>query len=75
LDDEKREISHLICSFINKVQLSGKDKIEQYLDFCSEARASFSNLDNVMKLLVHVSVFDFQKLLVLVEMSLLFSES
>jgi hypothetical protein len=54
LDDEKREISQMICSFINKIEVIEKDKIEQYLTFYSEARASFSNLDNVISLLVHV---------------------
>jgi hypothetical protein len=54
LDDEKREISQMICSFINKIEVIEKDKIEQYLTFYSEARASFSNLDNVICLLVHV---------------------
>ena len=54
LDDEKREISQMICSFINKIELVEKDKIEQYLNFYSDARASFSNLDSVVALLVHV---------------------
>ena len=42
LDDEKREISQMICAFINKIELSEKDKMEQYLNFFSDARASFS---------------------------------
>lgn len=54
LEDDKRDISQMICAFINKIELIEKDKIEQYLNFYSEARASFSNLDNVIALLVHV---------------------
>ncbi len=54
LDDEKREISKMICSFINRIELNDKNKIEQYLNFYSEARASFSNLDDVINLLIHV---------------------
>ncbi len=53
LDDEKREIANMICRFINKIQLIEKEKIEQYLNFYSEARASFSNLDEIISLLVH----------------------
>lgn len=60
LDDEKREISQMICAFINKVETLEKDKIEQYLNFYSDARASFSNLDNVIGLLVHVSKFEYE---------------
>ncbi len=55
LDDEKREISKMICSFINKIELTDKNKLEQYLNFFSEARSSFSNLDDVINLLIHVS--------------------
>ena len=44
----------MICQFINKVVVIEKDKIEQCLNFYSDARASFSNLDNVIALLVHV---------------------
>lgn len=55
LEDEKREISQMICAFINKIEALEKDKIEQYLNFYSDARASFSNLDSVIGLLVHVS--------------------
>lgn len=54
MDDEKREISQMICAFLNKIEMVEKDKIEQYLNFYSDARASFSNLDNVISLLVHV---------------------
>ena len=50
LEDDKRDISQMICAFINKIELIEKDKIEQYLNFYSEARASFSNLDNVIAL-------------------------
>jgi hypothetical protein len=53
LEDERREISAMICRFINK---SGpwieRDKIEHYLSFYSDARSSFSNLDDVIGLLV-----------------------
>lgn len=50
----------MICAFINKVETLEKDKIEQYLNFYSDARASFSNLDNVIGLLVHVSNFEYE---------------
>ncbi|RNA42489.1 hypothetical protein BpHYR1_036590 [Brachionus plicatilis] len=53
LDDEKREISNMICSFINRIEMIEKDKIEQYLSFYSDCRASFSNLDSVISLLIH----------------------
>ena len=53
LDDEKRDIATMICSFINKLDMSEKEKIEQYLSFFSDARASFSSLDSVIALLVH----------------------
>ena len=54
LDDEKRDISAMICSFINKLDMSSeKEKMEQYLSFLSDARASFSSLDTVIALLVH----------------------
>lgn len=46
----------MICSFLNKIETLEKDKIEQYLNFYSDARASFSNLDNVIGLLVHVTI-------------------
>ncbi len=36
------------------MELIEKDKIEQYLNFYSDARASFSNLDDVISLIVHV---------------------
>lgn len=61
LDDEKREISYLICSYLNKMQSFQKDKIDQYLNFYSEARANFTNLDNVVALLVHVNLQPFYK--------------
>jgi hypothetical protein len=53
LQDEVREITHLICSFIDKLELNDKKQLEQYLNFFSEARSYFSNLDNVISLLVH----------------------
>lgn len=46
----------MICSFINKIEVIEKDKIEQYLSFYSDARASFSNLDSVISLLIHVII-------------------
>lgn len=52
LEDEKREISNMICRFINRIELIEKDKIEHYLNFYSDARSSFSNLDDVIGLLV-----------------------
>ena len=54
LEDEKRDIAQMICAFINKIEVFEKDKIEQYLSFYSDARASFSNLDSVISLLIHV---------------------
>lgn len=65
LEDEKRDISQMICAFINKIEVIEKDKIEQYLSFYSEARASFSNLDNVISLLVHVKKWLFTLNLIL----------
>lgn len=53
LEDEKRDISTMICKFINRFEITDKDQIEQYLNFYSDARASFSNLDDVISLLVH----------------------
>lgn len=55
----------MICAFINKIEVIEKDKIEQYLSFYSEARASFSNLDNVISLLVHVKKWLFTLNLIL----------
>lgn len=50
LEDEKRQISSLICSFIHKISF-GRD-FEQQLTFYVEARATFSNLDIVIMQLV-----------------------
>ena len=43
----------MICSFLNKMDLRDKDKMEHHLGFFSDARASFSSLDAVIGLLVH----------------------
>ena len=53
LEDEKREISQMICKFISRIEIIEKDKIEKYLNFYSDARSSFSNLDEIISLLVH----------------------
>lgn len=50
-DDERRQLSHLITSFIRQVNF-GRD-FEQQLDFYVNARAAFSNLDSVLISLVH----------------------
>ncbi|XP_068210933.1 VPS35 endosomal protein-sorting factor-like isoform X1 [Palaemon carinicauda] len=49
-DDERRQLSHLITTFIRQVDF-GRD-FEQQLDFYVNARASFSNLDTVLRALV-----------------------
>lgn len=49
-DDEKRQLSLLITSFIHQVNF-GND-FEQQLDFYVNARAAFSNLDSVLVSLV-----------------------
>ncbi|KAK6625056.1 hypothetical protein RUM43_005347 [Polyplax serrata] len=51
VEDEKRQIGSLICSFIRKVDF-GRD-FEQQLSFYVDSRASFTNLDAVNSLLVH----------------------
>lgn len=51
-DDEKRQLSLLITSFIHQVNF-GND-FEQQLDFYVNARAAFSNLDSVLVSLVQV---------------------
>lgn len=53
LDDERRQISNLICGFVRKVSF-GRD-FEQQLSFYVEARSSFTNLDSVLVQLVQVS--------------------
>eukprot|EP00794_Sanderia_malayensis_P009295 gene9295-10276_t len=50
LGDDRRVIGNLICGFLQSVQF-GRD-FEQQLNFFVEARASFSNLDNVQITLV-----------------------
>ncbi|KAK8752223.1 hypothetical protein OTU49_012574 [Cherax quadricarinatus] len=49
-DDERRQLSQLIISFIRQVNF-GRD-FEQQLDFYVNARAAFSNLDTVLVSLV-----------------------
>ncbi len=51
VEDERRQISNLICNFIKKVDF-GRD-FEQQLTFYVEARAAFPNLDSVFVTLVH----------------------
>ncbi|ALC47849.1 CG8202 [Drosophila busckii] len=53
VEDERRQISELINSFIRKVHF-GKD-LEQQLSFYVEARGTFSNLDAVYVTLVHAT--------------------
>ncbi|TMW48635.1 hypothetical protein DOY81_006300 [Sarcophaga bullata] len=50
VEDERRQISQLICNFIRKVDY-GRD-FEKQLSFYVEARGSFSNLDAVFSTLV-----------------------
>ncbi|XP_063864161.1 VPS35 endosomal protein-sorting factor-like isoform X3 [Scylla paramamosain] len=49
-DDERRQLSQLIISFIRQVNF-GRD-FEQQLDFYVNARAAFSNLDSVLAALI-----------------------
>ncbi|KAG4070610.1 hypothetical protein HA402_013530 [Bradysia odoriphaga] len=51
VEDERRQISNLICNFIKKVDF--KRDFEQQLTFYVEARAAFPNLDSVFVTLVH----------------------
>ncbi|XP_075145399.1 VPS35 endosomal protein sorting factor-like [Haematobia irritans] len=51
VEDEKRQISQLICNVIRKVDF-GTD-FEKQLSFYVEARGTFSNLDAVYNTLVH----------------------
>lgn len=60
-DDEKRQLSQLITSFILQVNF-GND-FEQQLDFYVNARAAFSNLDSVLVSLVQVKEKDWIVLL------------
>ncbi|XP_076309475.1 VPS35 endosomal protein-sorting factor-like isoform X2 [Tachypleus tridentatus] len=50
LDDEKRQVSTLICRFVRQIDY-GRD-FEQQLSFYVEARATFSNLDPILVQLV-----------------------
>jgi hypothetical protein len=52
-DDELREVSGLLSSFILNVDY-GKD-VEQELKFCVEARGLFGYLDSVTITLIQVS--------------------
>lgn len=52
MDDEKRQMSILICSLIQRVDY-GRD-FEKQLSFYVETRASFANLDSVHMQLVQV---------------------
>ncbi|XP_013110516.2 VPS35 endosomal protein sorting factor-like [Stomoxys calcitrans] len=51
VEDEKRQISQLICHFIRKVYF--ENDFEKQLSFYVEARGTFSNLDAVYNTLVH----------------------
>ncbi|GFO28655.1 upf0505 protein c16orf62-like protein [Plakobranchus ocellatus] len=51
LEDEKRIVGNLLCSFIRQVHF-GRD-FEQQLSFYVESRSYFSNLDVVLIALVH----------------------
>lgn len=53
-DDERRQLSQLITTFIRRVNF-GRD-FEQQLDFYVNARAAFSNLDPVLVSLVQVKL-------------------
>ncbi|XP_058057478.1 VPS35 endosomal protein sorting factor-like [Anopheles bellator] len=50
-DDERRQISGLICHFVRKVDF-GRD-FEQQLAFYVEARSVLSNLDSALSTLIH----------------------
>ncbi|XP_053669641.1 VPS35 endosomal protein sorting factor-like [Anopheles nili] len=50
-EDERRQISSLICHFVRKVDF-GRD-FEQQLAFYVEARAVLSNLDSALSMLIH----------------------
>jgi hypothetical protein len=52
-EDEYREVSSLLSSFIRRVDY-GKD-VEQELKFCVEARGSFGSLDSVTVALIQVN--------------------
>lgn len=53
MDDEKRQISQLICGFLMSVDF-GRD-FEQQLSFYADARAAFCNLDYINVQLVQVN--------------------
>ena len=53
IEDDIRDVSNLICSFIRRIDY-GKD-VEQELKFCVEARGSFGSLDSVTIALIQVS--------------------
>ena len=52
-DDEKRQVSNLVSSFLRQVNFF-RD-FESELEFYAESRAAFSNLDPVLENLVQVS--------------------
>lgn len=52
VEDEKRQIGHLICAFVQRVD-HARD-FEKQLNFYVEARAAFPNIDNVHIQLVQV---------------------
>lgn len=52
VEDEKRQISQLICGFVRSVDF-GRD-FEQQLSFYADARAAFCNLDYINVQLVQV---------------------
>lgn len=53
IEDDIRDVSNLICSFIRRIDY-GKD-VEQELKFCVEARGSFGSLDSVTIALIQVN--------------------
>jgi hypothetical protein len=50
-DDERRQVSELLCSFVTKVDF-GRN-VEKQLTFLSDARRAFGNFDTVKARLVH----------------------
>ena len=52
LDDERRAVSQLICTYIHKVNYG--NNFEQQLNFYVDSRANFTNLDPVITELVQV---------------------
>lgn len=50
-DDERRQVSELLCAFISKVDFGRQ--VEKQLTFLSDARRAFGNFDSVKARLVH----------------------